>query len=87
MWVKESSIFSFADDTSQSVEGSCLEEVCEKLQGEAEKVIDFMAANKLVINPTKTCCLLNESGRGTTGEITIAGKQIQGSEGSTLLGM
>ena len=54
LWLKHSSAFTNADDTSSSVTGKSTEEVIEKLEEDAIQVLKFMASNGLVANPSKT---------------------------------
>jgi hypothetical protein len=87
LWLENSEVFSFADDTSQSVVGDNLADVCFKLEEEAGKLEVFLASNNLVLNPTKTCCLLNKAGRAAGGQVVVAGERIIGSKSTILLGL
>ena len=53
-WLKHSKTFNYADDTSTSTKGKKIEEVIEKLSKDATRVLQFMASNGLVANPSKT---------------------------------
>ena len=57
-WTKNSTIFSYADDTSSSSSGKSEEEVKEKLEQDAEEILKFVASNGLVANPSKTTLML-----------------------------
>ena len=49
-WVKHSKAFTYADNKETSSKGKNKEEVMQKLQEDAEGVLDFMALNGLVAN-------------------------------------
>ena len=53
-WIKRFTIFSYADDTSSSCSRGSVEEVEEKLEENAKAVLELMASNGLVANPSKT---------------------------------
>ena len=87
-WAKNSVLYGFADDTSASLEGDNTEDVCKRLEKEAIAVVEFMSSNNLVINPSKTCFLLNRPNK-QQGDITIsiAGETVKESVSERLLGM
>ena len=89
-WLKHSKAFNYADDTSTSSKGKEKEEVMNKLGEDAEGVLDFMASNGLVANPSKTVfMMLNNKTRSTVErlEINVGGDMIEQSEHTKLLGM
>jgi hypothetical protein len=53
-WVKHSCIFNYADDTESSCKDKDEQEVLKKLEEDATNILEFMASNGLVANPTKT---------------------------------
>ena len=52
--LKESVPSLFADDTNISVNGTLLNQISDKLNSEINKVGNWLAANKLTLNTTKT---------------------------------
>ena len=48
----------FADDTTLTTSGSKLDELTQEINTEFAKVLDWLKANKLIINLTKTYCML-----------------------------
>ena len=61
LWLENSSFFNFADDTTTDCKGDRIEEIKDKLEGDAKNVLAFMASNELIANETKTeFLLLNE---------------------------
>ena len=53
-WVKHSTLLNYEDDTSTSHSGQVLETVIENLEEDAGNILQFMASNGLVANPSKT---------------------------------
>ena len=53
-WVKHSTLLNYADDTSTSHSGQVLETVIENLEEDTGNILQFMASNGLVANPSKT---------------------------------
>lgn len=58
LWMEHATMFGYADDTSTTVSGKNLNEVCQKLEEDSENVLKFMASNGLVANPDKTGLLI-----------------------------
>ena len=52
-WVKHSIILNYADDTSTSHGGKDLNSVIGNLEEDATSILQFMASNGLVANPSK----------------------------------
>lgn len=87
-WVEHLKLVGFADDTSGIVCASSVEELKEKTETDVKNVIGFMSSNLLVINPEKTCFILNEKGKEKLEEeIKVQNDIIQSSKNETLLGM
>ena len=64
-WLEYAISLTYADDTSTSVSGKCIFDVLKKLEIDAKNVLNFMAANGLTANPTKTTFLiLNDKAEG-----------------------
>jgi retron-type reverse transcriptase len=61
MWLKSSSLFNFADDTTTDNKSKCKKAIKDRLEEDAVNILNFMASNGLVANKTKTEFLvLNE---------------------------
>ena len=61
LWLKTSSLFNFADDTTTDNKSKNKEEIRTRLEEDALNVLDFMESNGLVANKAKTeFLLLNE---------------------------
>ena len=54
MWVEHSSIWNYADDISSFCKGKEVEDIVGKLEKDAKWILEFMASNGLLANPTKT---------------------------------
>ena len=54
LYTLDSAVDSYADDTTITAIGSTVAEVEEKLNKDCQKISDWMKANKLKLNPTKT---------------------------------
>jgi len=89
-WVKHSCIFNYADDTESSCKDKDEQVVLRKLEEDATNILEFMASNGLVANPTKTVfMMLNNKRKENEGtrKITVGEHQIQESKTTKLLGM
>ena len=53
-WIKHSKLLNYADDTSTSNSGKDVDTVIRNLEEDATGILQFMASNGLVANPTKT---------------------------------
>ncbi len=62
-WVKHSCIFNYADDTESSCRDKHEQVVMRKLEEDATNILEFMASNGLVANPTKTVFMKKEKRR------------------------
>ena len=54
MWLKSSSLFNFADDTTTDNKSKCKKAIKDRLEEDAVNILNFMASNGLVANKTKT---------------------------------
>ena len=72
---------SYADDTTLSATGRCVEEIEEKLTKDCEAVSTWMRANKLKLNPVKTHILT----MGTQQRLNLLAKTVQVSMDDTQL--
>ena len=92
LWLKYSSAFAYADDSSTSISDNDMEEIKLKLQEDAENVLDFMASNGLVANPNKTVYMIlgDRSAHGNKHRdetIRVGTETIQVSKKTKLLGV
>ncbi len=89
-WVKHSCIFNYADDTESSCKGKDEQVVMKKLEEDATNILQFMASNGLVANPTKTVFMMlknKKKEKEGNRKITVGDHQIQESKSTKLLGM
>ena len=88
-WVNHSSIFNYADDTSSSYANKDGKVVVERLQEDAKGILEFMASNELVANPTKTVfMILNDKKTGEEKDkITVGASEVVQSPSAKLLGI
>ena len=54
LWVNQTQILGYADDTSSYVSDEKLSDACRKLEEDAINILKFMEANYLIANPSKT---------------------------------
>ena len=90
--VKHSSIYNYADDTSYSVADKEIDTVVKKLEEDAEGILQFMASNGLVANPSKTEFILLNNKRkkedeGEVVKIRVGDTEIPQSKSARLLGI
>jgi hypothetical protein len=87
-WVKHSTLLNYADDTSTSHSGQVLETVIENLEEDAENVLQFMASNGLVANPSKTeFMILNAKEQRDPKTIKVGSSIVEEVKSAKLLGM
>ena len=55
---KDSSLTAYADDTTTGCKDKEIEGVVRKVEEDARRILEFMASNGLVANPTKTTFLV-----------------------------
>ena len=80
LWLKTSSLFNFADDTTTDSRSKIKEEIRIRLEEDAQNVLEFMATNELVANQGKTeFLLLNEkcANDPPLAEITVGNTTIK----------
>jgi hypothetical protein len=90
LWLKTSSLFNFADDTTTDNKSKCKNEIRTGLEEDALNVLGFMASNGLVANQAKTeFLLLNEkrSDSDTLSEIKVGDTIIKRTTHTKLLGV
>ena len=90
LWLKESTLANFADDTTTGSKGSAAAKIKTNLEDDAKNVLSFMASNGLVANKAKTEFLvLNERDKSdpTLKELTVGDETISRTSSTKLLGM
>ena len=87
LW-SDSSIHSYADDTTSSVSGYDFQELKDLCEKEAQNILNYMATNKLKANDDKTHILVIAHGQRGTEELTfkIGEAEIKESSSEKLLG-
>ena len=58
LWTKDSSLTAYADDTTTGCKDKEIKGVVKKVEEDARRILEFMASNGLVANPTKTTFLV-----------------------------
>ena len=88
LWIENSKLSNFADDTQSIVISDTVEEALEITAKEANNVISFFGCNNLVNNANKAAVLYNSKGTGR--QITlenIGGENINSTDTEKLLGL
>ena len=88
LWIDNSKLSNFADDTQSLIISDNVEEALEITTKEANKVINFFGSNNLVNNPEKAAVLYNS--KGISGNIlikNIGSEQIISTDYEKLLGL
>jgi len=90
LWCQNSTIFSYADDTSAVIEARSLGQLKSKLEEGAVHLLRFMSSNGLCMNKSKTALIVHlpkgQSGLEEPFEIVVDGVVIVASECEKLLG-
>ena len=85
-WLTYSQLYGFADDSSSVGSADSVSELQEISKTDANFLLEFMAANKLVINPEKTALLVNLAGKSVPGvEVQIGKNNIVSKENEKFL--
>ena len=90
MWLKESTLTNFADDTTTGSKGNDPKIIKANLEEDAKNVLSFMTSNGLVANKAKTEFLvLNEKDKTdpTLKDLTVGDENIIRTTNTKLLGM
>ena len=88
LWVQNSFLSNFADDTQSIIVCNKKEELLETTTQEANKVMDFFRDNNLVNNPEKAAVLYNSGGKGKSITLeNIGGKSLISTNSEKLLGI
>ena len=89
-WIKHSSIYTYADDTSSSCQDQTETDVIKKLEEDAAEILKFMASNGLVANSSKTVfMMLNSKQTEETHprKIKVGKEEVTESDHAKVLGM
>ena len=86
-WLEHAKAFTYADDSTTSVEDEKVDIVLDKLKKDGQNVLKFMASNGLVANPSKTVFLLLGNKTDEEQDVMVGGKNIPQSKTTKLLGM
>jgi hypothetical protein len=70
-WLEHVSIYSYADDTTTSYSHENYETVQQTLNDQAENVLNYIAANNLVVNPQKTSLIIIRKKGACSEPVTI----------------
>ena len=89
LWLTESSVHSYADDTSTSVSDESESEVVRRLQLDATNFLRFAASNSLSANPSKTGFMLIRPKRAAEGRtsVEVGGIVVEESDQHRILGI
>ena len=90
LWLSNSSLFNFADDTTTDFKHKDVSLIQKKLEEDANNVLSFMASNGLIANESKTeFLLLNEKSNPnpTLTEITVGSAIVRRCSSTKLLGI
>jgi hypothetical protein len=83
-------IYTYADDTSSSCQDSVDQVVIKKLQEDAKSILEFMASNGLVVNPSKTVFMMvhnEQKDNNLPKKIKVGDHEILESKSAELLGV
>ena len=88
LWVENSLLANFADDTQSIIISDSLEKALEITSKEANNIISFFGLNNLVNNPDKAAVLYNSKGKGGNIKINnIGGENLNSTFSEKLLGL
>ena len=77
LWVKNSSVHGYADDTSTSVAAQTENEVIQKLEADAKRMLRYLASNSLSANPNKTGFMIIRTSKAAMREIKVGNANVQ----------
>ena len=86
LWLKHSSAFTYADDSSSSVKDKTIDGVIHKLEEDAQNFFKFMASNGLVANPSRPTLIILNFKSAVPILIKIGDSIVQQEEEAKLLG-
>ena len=76
LWVENVTVTGYADDTASYVSDKDEDAVIKKLEGDAERILRFMASNYLSANAQKTGFMLIRGGRLSTERVIAVGDEL-----------
>jgi hypothetical protein len=89
-WITHSCIYTYADDTSSSCQDSVEQVVIKQLEEDAKSILEFMALNGLVANPSKTVFMMlnnKQNENDLPKKIKVGDHEILESMSAKLLGV
>ena len=87
LWVNQSYLTNFADDTQSIVISDTKENLISTTKAESSAVISFFSANNLVNNSDKASLMYNSKGLDDKIELDIGSKNIKSKDSEKLLGL
>ena len=76
LWIKDSEISNFADDTQSIIIRNTKEEAIETTKVESKNIIDFFSSNNFVNNANKAALIYNSKGKGCEISVDIGGETL-----------
>jgi hypothetical protein len=87
-WMTHSSIYTYADNTSSSCQDSVEQVVIKQLEEDAKSILELMASNGLLANPSKTVfMMLKQKENDLPKKIKVGDHEIMESKSAKLLGV
>lgn len=86
LWVENSELIGYCDDTSGVTRGGSEMEAVNKLEEDAIRILEFMSSNLLVINPSKTCVMI-DSKQSKLTSVKIGNENVPIETEGKLLGL
>ena len=87
LWIKDSKISNFADDTQSIIIRNTKEEAIETTKVESKNIIDFFSSNNFVNNANKAALIYNSKGKGCEISVDIGGETLSSTYTEKLLGL
>ena len=87
LWIKDSNISNFADDTQSIIIKNTKEEAIETTKVESKNIIDFFSSNNFVNNANKAALIYNSKGKGCEISVDIGGETLSSTYTEKLLGL
>jgi exonuclease III len=88
LWVSQTQILGYADDTSSYVSDKKMSNACRKLEEDSENILKFMEANYLIANPSKTKLMIfTKEKRENKITLKIGNTSIEETKEEKLLGI
>ena len=87
LWIKDSKLSNFADDTQSIIIKNTKEEAIETTKVESKNIIDFFSSNNFVNNANKAALIYNSKGKGSEISVDIGGEKLSSTYTEKLLGL